>query len=65
MLQAAPTRPGLAGALAGQTAGRIAVTLHMVLGGDDGSLFITVAYCLAVDLVCLAGCVVGAVFLRW
>jgi len=65
LLQAAPTRPGLAGALAGLTAGGIAVTLHMAFASDDGSLFSALAYSIAMTLVCLTGTVVGTVFLKW
>ncbi|HMK89956.1 MAG TPA: NrsF family protein [Methylocystis sp.] len=63
--QGAPTRPGLAGAVAGLVASGIAATLYASHCTDDSPLFVATWYSLAIGLVALVGYVVGSRALRW
>ncbi|MFG1424200.1 NrsF family protein [Roseixanthobacter liquoris] len=63
--EGAPSRPGLAGALAGLAASGIAATLYASHCPDDSPLFVAVWYSLAIALVVGAGYLMGARFLRW
>jgi hypothetical protein len=63
--QGAPTRPGLAGAVAGLAAGGIAATLYASHCTDDSPLFVATWYSLAIGIVALFGYVAGARWLRW
>jgi hypothetical protein len=64
-LLAAPTRPGLAGAVAGLVASGIAATLYASHCTDDSPLFVATWYPLAIGIVVLAGYVAGSRCLRW
>lgn len=61
----APTRPGLAGAIAGLAASGIATTLYASNCTDDSPLFVLAWYPLAIGLVVLIGFLGGLRFLRW
>ena len=61
---AAPTRPSLAGAVAGLVASGIAATLY-ASSTDDSPLFVATWYPLAIGIVVLAGYVAGSRCLRW
>jgi hypothetical protein len=61
----APTRPGLAGAIAGLAASGIAATFYATNCTDDSPLFVVVWYPLAAGFVTLIGCLSGRRFLRW
>ena len=61
----APTRPGLAGAVAGLVASGIAATLYASHCTDDSPLFVATWYPLAIGIVVLAGYVAGSRYLRW
>lgn len=63
--QGAPTRPGLAGAVAGLVAGGIAATLYASNCADDSPLFVATWYPLAIGIVVLVGYVAGSRCLRW
>jgi hypothetical protein len=63
--QGAPTRPGLAGAVAGLVASGIAATLYASNCTDDSPLFVATWYPLAIGFVVLAGYVAGSRWLRW
>ncbi|MDW6025167.1 NrsF family protein [Mesorhizobium sp. BAC0120] len=62
---AAPTRPALAGAVAGLAAGGIAATLYAAHCTDDSPLFVVTWYTLAIAMLTLAGAFGGRVFVRW
>ncbi|SED90306.1 hypothetical protein SAMN05444161_4340 [Rhizobiales bacterium GAS191] len=61
----APTRPGLAGAVAGLAASGIAATFYASNCTDDSGLFVATWYPLATGMVVLAGYLIGARCLRW
>jgi hypothetical protein len=62
---AAPSRPELAGAVAGLAAGGIAATLYAAHCTDDSPLFVATWYTLAVTLLTVAGAFAGRRFARW
>ena len=61
----APANPGLAGALAGLSAGAIAATLYASHCTDDSPLFVIIWYPIPIGLVTLAGYLAGQRWLRW
>jgi hypothetical protein len=63
--EGAPTRPGLAGAIAGLAASGIAATFYATNCTDDSPLFVVIWYPLAVGFVTLIGYLSGRRFLRW
>ncbi len=63
--EGAPTRPGLAGAIAGLAASGIAATYYATNCTDDSPLFVATWYPLATILVVLIGYFGGRTFLRW
>jgi hypothetical protein len=63
--QGAPTRPGLAGAVAGILAGALAATLYALHCTDDSPLFVATWYSLAIAGVTLLGWALGQRVLRW
>lgn len=63
--RAAPANPGLAGALAGLSAGAIAATLYASHCTDDSPLFVITWYSLAIGLVTLVGYFAGRRWLAW
>ncbi len=63
--QGAPTRPGLAGAVAGLVASGMAAMLYAFHCTDDSPLFVATWYSLAVGMVVLVGYVIGSRVLRW
>ncbi|MCC8955385.1 DUF1109 family protein [Bradyrhizobium sp. Pear77] len=63
--EGAPTRPGLAGAIAGLAASGIAATFYATNCTDDSPLFVVIWYPLAVGFVTLIGFLSGRRFLRW
>jgi hypothetical protein len=65
MRQGAPTRPALAGAVAGLAAGGLGAALYASHCTDDSPLFVLTWYSVAIALVTIAGAVAGARLLRW
>jgi hypothetical protein len=63
--QGAPTRPGLAGGVAGMLAGGLAAALYAMKCTDDSPLFVAVWYSLAISAVSLVGAIAGQRVLRW
>ena len=63
--QGAPTRPGLAGAMAGLAASGIAATFYASNCTDDSPLFVAAWYPIAVLMVTTAGFLAGRKFLTW
>ncbi|MDB5640888.1 MAG: hypothetical protein JWN07_205 [Hyphomicrobiales bacterium] len=63
--QAAPTRPTLAGAVAGLAAGALGAFFYAAHCPDDSPLFVAVWYTLAIAIVTGAGALAGARWLRW
>jgi hypothetical protein len=61
----APTRPSLAGAIAGLTAGGLAATFYAAHCTDDSPLFVATWYPLAIAMLALAGAAAGRLFVRW
>ncbi|WP_400769778.1 NrsF family protein [Methylosinus sporium] len=61
----APSRPTLAGAVAGLVAGALAASFYATHCTDDSPLFVAVWYSLAIGIVTLAGAALGARLLRW
>jgi hypothetical protein len=61
----APTRPALAGALAGIVAGGIAATFYAANCTDDSPLFVATWYPLAIAVLALLGAAAARVFARW
>jgi hypothetical protein len=62
---AAPSRPALAGAVAGLAAGGIAATFYASHCTDDSPLFVATWYTLAVAALAIAGAFAGRAFARW
>ncbi|WP_404406358.1 NrsF family protein [Pelagibacterium halotolerans] len=63
--RAAPTRPTLAGGVAGLVAGGIAATLYAAHCIDDSPLFVMTWYPLAIAMLVVLGAVLGRIFARW
>ena len=63
--QGAPSRPGLAGAIAGLAASGIAATFYATNCTDDSPLFVVTWYPLATAVVVLIGYAGGRRFLSW
>ena len=63
--RAAPTRPALAGAIAGLFAGGLGAALYVMHCPDDSPLFVATWYGLAIMIVAAAGTVAGRRLLRW
>jgi hypothetical protein len=63
--QGAPTRPGLAGALAGLLAGGLAATFYAAHCTDDSPLFVATWYTLAIAFLTMIGALAGSRALRW
>jgi hypothetical protein len=63
--QGAPTRPGLAGAVAGLAASAIAATFYAANCTDDAPLFVATWYPLAIAMVVAAGYGLGSISLKW
>ena len=61
----APSRPTLAGAVAGLAAGGIASALYAAHCTDDSPLFVATWYTLAIAILTVAGALAGRVFARW
>lgn len=61
----APTRPRLAGAIAGLLAGAIAATFYAAHCPDDSPLFVASWYSLAIAGLTLAGTLLGPRIARW
>jgi hypothetical protein len=61
----APTRPGLAGVVAGLVAGGIAASFYAAHCTDDSPLFVATWYTLAVSMLGAAGGIAGRLFARW
>lgn len=61
----APTRPTLAGTVAGLAAGAIAATAYAAHCTDDSPLFVALWYPAAIALVALAGALAGRILDRW
>jgi hypothetical protein len=61
----APSRPGLAGAIAGLAASGIAATFYAANCTDDSALFVMTWYPIATLIVTTAGYLVGRKLLRW
>lgn len=62
---AAPTRPALAGSVAGLLAGSLGALAYTLSCVNDGAVFVTVWYSLAVVIVSALGAVVGRRVLSW
>jgi hypothetical protein len=65
MRAGAPTRPALAGAVAGLTAGGVGATLYALHCVDDSPLFVMVWYGVAIALLSAVGALLGSRILRW
>jgi hypothetical protein len=63
--RSAPTRPALAGAVAGLVAGGLGAALYASHCIDDSPLFVGTWYTLAIALVAAAGALAGHRLLRW
>ena len=61
----APTRPALAGAVAGLLAGGIAATYYAAQCTDDSSLFIATWYTIAIAILAILGAFGASRFARW
>ena len=61
----APTRPALAGAVAGLLAGGLGAALYAAHCTDDSPLFVAAWYTLAIAGVAIVGALAGARLLRW
>ena len=61
----APTRPALAGAIAGIVAGGIAATFYAAHCIDDSPLFVATWYSMAIAMLAVAGGIAGRLFARW
>jgi hypothetical protein len=65
MRHGAPTRPALAGAVAGLLAGGLGAALYAAHCVDDSPLFVAAWYSLGIALVTAAGAFAGSRILRW
>ncbi len=63
--QGAPTRPALAGALAGLVSSAIAATFYATNCTDDSPFFVATWYPLAMAIVALIGALAGSRLLKW
>lgn len=63
--QGAPSRPGLAGAVAGLAASGIAATFYAANCTDDSPLFVMTWYPMATAIVVFIGYLAGTKFLKW
>ena len=63
--QGAPTRPGVAGAIAGLAASGVAATFYAANCPDDSPLFVATWYPIAMAIVVLVGYLAGSRFLKW
>ena len=63
--QGAPENPGLAGALAGLSAGGIAAAIYAWHCPDDSPLFVATWYTIAISMVTATGFLLGRRVLRW
>ena len=61
----APTRPVLAGAVAGLLAGGLAATFYAAHCFDDSPLFVATWYTIAIAFLTLLGAIGGRLFVRW
>ena len=61
----APTRPGLAGAVAGLLAGGVSATFYAAQCNDDSPFFVATWYPLAIAMLVIAGFIAGRLFARW
>lgn len=61
----APTRPGLAGAVAGLAAGGLAATFYAAHCTDDSPLFVATWYTIAIAALALVGALAARRFARW
>lgn len=61
----APTKPSLAGAVAGLVAGGLAATFYAAHCTDDSPLFVATWYPLAIGLLAAAGGLAGRLVARW
>jgi hypothetical protein len=61
----APTRPGIAGAVAGLVAGGLAAALYAIHCTDDSPLFVATWYSIAIAMVSLVGGIAAHRLLRW
>jgi hypothetical protein len=61
----APTRPVVAGAVAGLFSGAIAAAIYAAHCIDDSPLFVVLWYSLGIAVVAAAGAVAGRFALRW
>jgi hypothetical protein len=62
---AAPSRPTLAGTVAGIAAGAIGASFYAAHCTDDSPLFVATWYTLGVAMLAFAGGVAGRIFARW
>jgi hypothetical protein len=63
--QGAPTRPVLAGAVAGLVAGGVGAFLYAAHCPDDSPLFVLAWYGLSIGAITLVGSLIGSRVLRW
>jgi hypothetical protein len=63
--QGAPTRPALAGAVAGLVAGSMGAFLYAAHCPDDSPLFVLAWYGLSIGAITLVGSLIGSRVLRW
>jgi len=63
--QGAPTRPEVAGALAGTLAGAIAATFYAAQCTDDSPLFVASWYPIAIGMLGASGASAGRFFIKW
>jgi hypothetical protein len=61
----APTRPILAGVIAGLVAGGVAATFYAAHCTDDSPLFVATWYTLAIAMLGVLGGILGRIFARW
>lgn len=65
MRQSAPSRPGIAGALAGLSAAAIGAALYALTCRDDSPLFVVTWYSMAIAIVTIGSAIAGKRLLRW